>query len=227
MRILRVAIVEDEPDLAEEIAWRLQQMGMQTAALGSAGAFDAHLALHPVDIVILDLGLPDEDGISVANRLSRRDDMRIVMLTARCEPDDRVEGVKAGADVYLTKPVNLDELVSVIQRLGNRLPAALDMGWKLHVSQGLLVAPGETRLALTTRECLILRCFAQAPEQTVERQVLEEAIWGYSDESTDQRLLVNMSRLRAKLRQTNDAQELIRTCWGTGYQFTESLVVMP
>lgn len=226
MRILRVAIVEDEPDVADEIAWRLQQMGMQTATFGSAGAFDAYLPLHPVDILILDLGLPDEDGISVAHRLSRRDDMRILMLTARRGLDDRIEGVKAGADVYLTKPVNLDELVSVVQRLGSRLPVTLNMSWKLQIAQGQLTAPSEARLSLTTRECLILRCFAQAPEQTVERQALEIALWGYSDESTDQRLLVNMSRLRVKLRQANLAQELIRTCWGTGYQFTEPMVVV-
>lgn len=224
---LHVAVLEDDRDLAEEISWRLQKMGMQTVILGSAAALDIHLVGHQIDILVLDLGLPDEDGISVACRLSRREDLRIVMLTARHGLKNRIAGINAGADVYLTKPVDLNELVSVINRLAVRLPVVRRLSWGLKIAQSRLLSPSQINLTLTTRECLILRCFAQAPEQTIARQVIENMIWGYSDESTDQRLLVNMSRLRAKLRQGDDTQEVIRTCWGTGYQFTQDLTIQP
>jgi DNA-binding response OmpR family regulator len=216
---LRVVVVEDDPDLSEEIAWRLNETGMQVTACPDAKSFHAHIAEHHADVVVLDLGLPDEDGLSIAKKLSQHEDMRIVILTARAMVEDRIAGFEAGGDVYLTKPVDLAELSSVVQRLGVRLPGHIKTTWRLDTTRAILTIPEIGKVELTTKENIILQKFAEAPKQTVTRSVLVKALWGREDPSTDQRLMVNMSRLRAKLNERNDDREVIRTCWQVGYQF--------
>ncbi|MFN5746061.1 MAG: response regulator transcription factor [Methylococcaceae bacterium] len=108
---LRVVVVEDDPDLSEEIVWRLNSTGMEVTACPDAKSFHAHIAAHHADVVVLDLGLPDEDGLSIATKLSQHEDMRIVILTARAMVEDRIAGFEAGGDVYLTKPVDLAEWI--------------------------------------------------------------------------------------------------------------------
>ena len=101
---ISVIVVEDETDLAEEIAFHLQLQGMQPRLAGDGEELDRLLREQSCDVVLLDLGLPGEDGVSIAQRLAPREDLRVVMLTARNAVLDRVQGFESGADVYLTKP---------------------------------------------------------------------------------------------------------------------------
>jgi DNA-binding response OmpR family regulator len=225
MSKLRVLIVEDDCDLAEEIALPLSSCGMLATICHSAQAMDSFLSENKVDVMILDITLPDESGLSIASRLACREDMRILMLTARTHTQDRIAGFDAGGDMYMTKPVDIRELVSAVQRLGWRLPNRHDAAWRFSATRSTLTNPQNVTIKLTSVENGMVRCFANSPGGIINREQLIATIWGFYDEGINQRLLVNMSRFRSKLREANNGEEVIRTCWGVGYQFMDTLLV--
>lgn len=216
MSFWTVVIVEDDADLAEEIGFYLQRRGMTTVRCECAAALDAWLnQFAGVAVILLDLGLPDEDGISIAKRLSGRKDLRLVMLTARAMQNDRIEGFMAGADVYLTKPVDLLELATVVQRMGERLERP-QTHWTLHVTTSTLSAPGGGQVLLSQLELVFLKALAENPEGLVTRNDLELLLWQRTDLSTARRLEVLVSRLRAKL-EAVDSEGLIHSRRRGGY----------
>lgn len=227
---LNVVILEDHKDIADEISFRLTLLDMNTTVFHRIATFDAYLAEdNPMDILILDLGLPDGDGIEVAKRLSHRKDLRVVMLTARSGEKERIEGFQAGCDIYLTKPVSLDELSVVIKRLSERLQLETDLTpeikpittqiWIFDPLRDTLTLPCGNSVVLSTQESMMVRLFTISPQQVVMRKTFQNAIWQREDESTNQRLLVNMGRLKIKLKQVNNDLDVIKTHWRIGYQF--------
>lgn len=222
----RVVLVEDNVPLAEEVAFHLRGEGFVCDTVHSAAELDSRLAHGPCDVVLLDLSLPDRDGLEVARGLAGRQDMRLVMLTARSSTSDRVAGFEAGADVYLSKPIDLGELSAVIRRAGARLrlpptPHRLDLALRQ-----LLLADGRA-IALTTLETALLAALAQAPDQTLDRGTLESILWGNASTSTAKRLDILVHRLRGKFA---DALEhdvaFIVTRWGRGYALSLPLRVV-
>ncbi len=215
---LTIAIVEDDVDLAEELVFYLQYQGMVVSFFENGQQLDAWLLDNHCDVLILDLNLPHEDGLSIAKRLSTRDDLRIIMLTARAMPADRIAGFDCGADVYLHKPVNFTELVAVIRRLAKRLPETALQHWKLQTTNAFLISPSNDKIKLTTKENKFLQLLSAGESHYLTRVELETNLWGTSDIHTAHRLELLVSRLRHKLKATNT--DVIQTYWRAGYGLT-------
>jgi DNA-binding response OmpR family regulator len=221
---IRVAIVEDDAILREELAWFLGQHGFETLVANSGRGLDDLLPVTPVDVVVLDLNLPGESGFEIARRLKRHNPaIGVVMLTARSALPDRVKGYESGADIYLAKPVPAEELkaaiVSLHRRLGGQGQAP---AWLLDREQALIRPPaGHPDIALTAKELAFLLLFARAAQDTLESTTVCELMEpADSTEPLSKRALENIvSRLRKKLQPFADSQQpLIRSVWGSGYQ---------
>ena len=224
MQNIDVVIVEDNIDLAEEIGFYLQHQGMNVTTFQSGKRLDGWLSQNKCDVLILDLTLPGEDGLSIAKRLSNQKDLRIIMLTSRVMREDRIAGYEAGADVYLNKPVDFEELASVVYRLAKRIadaPIVQKYIWKLNSELFLITSPNGIEIKLTTREHIFLKLLSQDEENYSTREALEGKIWGHSDIYTSRRLDVLVSRLRTKLENPEGAT--IQTHWRNGYCFIQQI----
>lgn len=226
--MIHVALVEDNPDLREEVAFHLSRAGHAVTGLPDGLALDAHLASSPVDVLILDLGLPGEDGLAIAERLRRaRPQLPIAMLTARGQVEDRVLGLKTGADIYLVKPVDMRELSAVVESLYRRLqrdpgPAgslADTALWRLDAYTMELRSPAQESVMLTPTEFSLLRELAQAAPEPVLRTRLAAAI-GHPEPDFDyRRLETAMSRLRKKIDARCSEGGALRSARNVGYVF--------
>ena len=219
---IQVAVCEDNDALRDILVSVLPRFGLRVFGVGSSEALDRLLQERPVDIVVLDIGLPGEDGLSAAARLRReRPHLGIVMLTARALLDDRIRGMQQGADLYFVKPVDMAELAAALTSLHRRLAQAkppLRQPWKLLRGRGVLEAPDGTAIDLTENERLILACLLADPGTSVDREELIRALHWEGSEKVYMRLASAVSRLRAKVAGAapEDAFPL-RTLHGTGY----------
>ena len=224
MRNIHVVIVEDNIHLAEEMAFYLQHLEMNVITFQSGKRLDGWLENNICDVLILDLTLPGEDGLTIAKRLSSHKDLRIIMLTSRVMREDRIAGFEAGADVYLNKPVDFEELASVVYRLAKRIadaPIVQKYIWKFNSALFLMTTPEGKEIKLTKSENSFLKLLSKNKDQYSTREVLEEKIWGYSDIYTSRRLDVLVSRLRAKLESPEGIT--IQTHWSNGYCFIHQI----
>lgn len=217
---LNIAVVEDDQDLAEEVQFHLRQAGMTTFHANSAEALDRILATESIDVIVLDLGLPGEDGISIARRLSSVPNIRIVMLTARTSVLDRIQGFDSGADVYLTKPVNMQELVRVVLSVARRLPPRAET-LRLDAKRGLL-RKGEQVIELTSLELEFMVSLAKSADFRVAKVDIEHALYPQGDSTAHRKLEVMLSRFRSKLKEF-DLGDLVRTDWGRGFILTREV----
>jgi DNA-binding response OmpR family regulator len=219
-RQARVLIVEDDEDIAQVLQRSLRLEGYETriagdgeAALGAANDFVP-------DLVVLDLGLPKLDGMDVARRLRAADDVPILMLTARDALESRVEGLDAGADDYLVKPFERQELLARLRALLRRRPprgsaslvvADLSLNPDTHE-----VHRGERVVELTQREFELLEYLMRNERIVVPRQRLLEDVWGYDPFATTNTIEVFVSNLRRKLEGGGEPR-LLHTIRGAGY----------
>ena len=216
----RVLVVEDDEDIAQVLqrSLRLDGYEVRLAADGEA-AIDAAAAYHP-DLVILDLGLPRMDGMEVARRLRAADDVPILMLTARDALESRVEGLDAGADDYLVKPFERQELLARLRALLRRRPprgsASLVVG-DLQLNPDTHEVRRDSRdIELTQREFELLEYLMRNERIVVPRQRLLEEVWGYDPFATTNTIEVFVSNLRRKL-EAGDEPRLLHTIRGAGY----------
>ena len=216
----RVLVVEDDEDIALVLQRSLRMEGYEVrlAADGQA-ALDEAARFHP-DLVVLDLGLPKLDGMEVARRLRGADDVPILMLTARDALDSRVEGLDAGADDYLVKPFERQELLARVRALLRRRPprgsaslvvADLSLNPDTHE-----VARGERPIELTQREFELLEYLMRNERIVVPRQRLLEEVWGYDPFANTNTIEVFVSNLRRKLEGDGEPR-LLHTIRGAGY----------
>lgn len=223
-RQIRVAIVEDDAILREELAWFLGLHGFEVLVANSGASLDDVLPRSPVDVVVLDLNLPGESGFGIAERLRRHSpDIGIIMLTARSALIDRVKGYASGADIYLAKPVSEQELHAAIVSLHRRLSGSTQAQcWLLDWEQALIRPPqGYPDVALTDKELAFLLLFARAAQDTLESTSVCDMIkTADAVEPLSKRALENIvSRLRKKLQPLVPPERvLIRSIWGSGYQ---------
>ncbi|MFM8444846.1 MAG: response regulator transcription factor [Methylococcus sp.] len=206
-----VSIVEDEPVLREELAFQLEHHGFAVETFENAARFYRYLATRPRTLVVLDIGLDGEDGLSVCQYLRGHDvDMGIVFVTARALRAERLAGLDAGADAYLTKPVDLDELVLILRRLGQRLTAgeaaerppaeAVASGlWRLDNRSGLLITPNDTRIRLSLNESQLLRSLLAHQGEPCSHAELAAALGLLPEEYNKHRTEVIVSRLRERV----------------------------
>ncbi len=219
-RAPRILVIEDDEDIAQALQRSLRMEGyeVRTAADGAEG-LEQSGAFAP-DLVILDLGLPKVDGIDVARTLRGRDDLPILILTARDALESRVEGLDAGADDYLVKPFERQELLARLRALLRRRPprgsAPLRVGdLSLNVDTHE-VARGERTIELTQREFELLEYLMRNERIVISRQRLLDEVWGYDPFSTTNTIEVFVSNLRRKLEAEGEPR-LLHTIRGAGY----------
>lgn len=219
-----IAVVEDNADLLDDVLLALERAGHQPSGFGSAAAFWSGVQDRLPDLVVLDLGLPDADGLSVARQLREQaPSITVVMLTARAALQDRVQGWQQGADAYLCKPVHLSELVAVVEAQLRRRPEAAAIEWVIDSFHLTLSPPDGEPLGLSHAECQVLLALANAPEQKARRRELVEAM-GANYLDFDERRLENiMSRLRSKIAAAGIESAQLRAVRGLGYTFTAPL----
>ena len=216
----RVLVVEDDDEIAQVLQRSLRLDGYDVRIAGDGeAALDQAAAYHP-DLVILDLGLPKLDGIEVARRLRAADDVPILMLTARDAVESRVQGLDAGADDYLVKPFERQELLARLRALLRRRPprgsASLVVG-DLQLNPDTHEVRREQRqIELTQREFELLEYLMRNERIVVPRQRLLEEVWGYDPFATTNTIEVFVSNLRRKL-EAGDEPRLLHTIRGAGY----------
>jgi DNA-binding response OmpR family regulator len=216
----RVLVVEDDQDIADVLQRSLRMEGYEVriAGDGLAALDEAHGFLP--DVVILDLGLPRLDGIEVARELRRDDDVPILMLTARDALEARVEGLDSGADDYLVKPFERQELLARIRALLRRRPprgsAPLRVGDLTLNADTHEVARNGRAVELTQREFELLEYMMRNERIVISRQRLLDEVWGYDPFSTTNTIEVFVSNLRRKL-EAGGEPRLLHTIRGAGY----------
>jgi DNA-binding response OmpR family regulator len=219
-RAPRVLVVEDDDDIAQVLQRSLRMEGydVRLAADGVTALDQAHAFLP--DLVILDLGLPRLDGMDVARELRGRDDVPILMLTARDALEARVEGLDAGADDYLVKPFERQELLARLRALLRRRPpkgaAQLVVGDLMLNPDTHEVTRGERPIELTQREFELLEYLMRNERIVISRQRLLDEVWGYDPFSVTNTIEVFVSNLRRKL-EADGEPRLLHTIRGAGY----------
>ena len=223
----RVLVVDDEPTIGDVVSRYLRRAGYQTqVALTGHDALERAFRERP-DVIVLDLMLPDTDGLEVMRRLRRRDPLRtaFILLTARGEESDRVVGLRQGADDYVVKPFSPAELVARVDAILRRLapdpgpPAPLRFG-ELEIDPGgRLVRLGSREIELTLREFELLLFMARHPGQALTRDQLMDNVWQYTFYTDTSTVTVHIRRLRAKLERDPDRPRFLQTVWGVGYRF--------
>jgi DNA-binding response OmpR family regulator len=220
----RVLVVEDDAEIADVLRRSLRQEGyeVKTSADG-VDALDVATGFVP-DLVVLDLGLPRLDGVEVCRRLRAEGDVPILMLTARAETEDRVGGLDSGADDYLVKPFERQELLARIRALLRRRPprgaASLSVGDLTLNPDTREVKRGERELELTNREFELLEYLMRNERLVVSRERLLDDVWGYDPTAATNTIDVFISNLRRKL-EAGGEQRLLHTKRGAGYVLKE------
>lgn len=218
---MRVLLVEDDDGVADALVEALGANGHEPRRVGRGA--DALTAHRDFDLLLLDLGLPDEDGLEVLRKIRRMADVPIVVLTARGDERTIVRGLRLGADDYLVKPVRLAELLARMDAVARRSAArsapadrvvrAGDVEIDL-VARRVLVAGEE--VALTTKEFAVLAVLASRPGTAVSRQQLMDEVWGDAYLAVSRTLDVHLTQLRAKL----DRPGVLTTIRGFGYRLS-------
>lgn len=223
MAVAKVLVVDDEPGIVHLITLYLQQAGyaVLSAATG-AGALGAVERYQP-DLVVLDIGLPDIDGYVVCRELRERVSTPIIMLTARGAPRDRIAGLEGGADDYVSKPFQPDELVARVRAVLRRVCSPRQQarqysadGLTVDMMQRTVTLDGR-QVELRPKEFDLLVELISHPGRVFTREQLVEHVWGYEYLGDGATLDVHIWRLRSKLGETGRRARYIQTVWGVGY----------
>ncbi|WP_298399828.1 response regulator transcription factor [uncultured Azonexus sp.] len=217
-RTLHIAVVEDHDALREMTVAALRRPGWRVCGFESAEALYEAPEQQAIDIALLDLNLPGEDGLSLARRLrERQPGMGIIMLTVRDRIDQRVAGYEQGADIYLPKPAATEELVATVGALARRLaPRETKLAdYELDLEAGLLRGPLRS-VKLQESETALLRAFALAPGGRLETWQMQVLLG--EDKTSRLAIAIRASRLRKKLNDAGATEEALRAIRGQGYR---------
>ena len=221
----RILVVDDDPGIREVLTDYLGQHGYAAEGAATAAEMDRAIAARPPDLIVLDLMMPGEDGLSVCRRIAGKGPP-IVMLSAMGEDTDRIIGLELGADDYLAKPCNPRELLARVRAVLRRprdeaagdAPALLFAGWRLDLMRRELTRPDQQVVPLSAGEFALLRAFAERPGRVMTRDQLLERARGTDADIFDRAMDVQISRLRKKL-DDGSGLEMIQTLRGEGYMF--------
>ncbi|HXH04300.1 MAG TPA: response regulator [Candidatus Competibacteraceae bacterium] len=230
-----VLIVDDDREIRELLQDFLGRHGYRVQAVGDGRAMFKALETGRYDLIVLDLMLPGEDGLSLCRRLRTVSNLPVVMLTALGEETERILGLEMGADDYLAKPFSPRELLAriraVLRRSGTRQPAAGSLGqvlsfagWRLDLARRELRSPDDVLVPLTSGEFELLAAFAEHPQRVLSREQLLDLTKGRDALPFDRSIDVQLSRLRRKIERDPKAPELIKTVRSGGYIFTAAVV---
>lgn len=219
---MRILLVEDDRRLAESVAAQLREAGFSVDVVGSGKTALYESAVYPYDLIVLDLRLPDMDGVEVCRALrARGTPTRILMATARDGVEDRIDGLETGADDYLIKPYSNRELIARIRALLRRpadpLPAVLRVE-DLELNTGVRSARrGARQIALTTKEFAVLEYLMRNPGRVVTREQIGDHAWDANFDPFSNVIDVYIARLRRKVDDPGE-RPLIETVRGAGYR---------
>jgi len=221
---MRVLVVEDDAMIARGLTTALQQSGFAVDCMSDGQSALAALATTGFDLVLLDLGLPLRDGISVLRELRRRGDTTpVIILTARDEIQSRIAGLDSGADDYIVKPFDLDEVLarmrSVLRRAAGRGDPCIVHGALRLDPVGRTVERSGTPVSLSAHEYAVLEALLQRPGAVLSRAQLEDRLYGWNEPIASNAVEVYIHGLRRKL-----GSELIRTVRGVGYLIPKDIV---
>ncbi len=220
IRPLDIIVVDDDPTLRAILSSGLAHFGHRVRTANDGAEMDALLSAAPAEAIILDVGLPGENGFEIAARLRRHWQGGIIMATGLGDVEQRVLGRDSGADIYLVKPVDLRELASAVDSLARRLSVPASPAWRLDASLSMLRTPAGIPIPLTGHECLLLRPLFDRAGENVPRAILFQALDYPDGRHGDRRLEALVSRLRAKLRERAPGEPLpLRGRTNLGYAF--------
>ncbi|HMO07282.1 MAG TPA: response regulator transcription factor [Paracoccaceae bacterium] len=227
-----VAILDDEPEIRRMLKDALDEAGFRTTAFARATEFEASLNRTTPDVCLVDLGLPDRDGLAVVHRLALESGSAIIIISGRAQVQDRVTGLELGADDYIIKPFDPAEVVARVRarlrRPRTEAPGqpqvARFAGWTALFDRYLLVAADGTEVPFSHAEGEVLRLFLESPKRLISRAQMQESLGGAAGETFDRAMDVRISRLRTKLREDPRNPRLIKTIYGAGYIFLGDVV---
>jgi len=236
---VHVLAVDDDPSMRQMIADYLGDNDIQVTVARSGKEIAPVMARHTIDLIILDLKMPGEDGMQIARELRAESEVPIIILTGRKDEADRVMGLELGADDYLTKPFSPRELLARIRALLRRsrnqqnvaevlqkIRAYRFAGWELNVRLRRLTSRDRAVVRLTNTEFNLLAAFLAAPQRVLSRDQLLGLSRLHNDEVYDRSIDTQVVRLRKKLESCDDQNRLIRTERGAGYVFTAPVEIV-
>ena len=227
-----IAVIEDSVDLREELSFYLAQKGYNVWSVGSAEAFWKELHLSPADIVLVDIGLPGENGFNVVEQLGKMQNFGLIIISARGSQEDNRLGLQSGADLYLVKPISFSHLVSSIDALWHRMQNNKTHAvsrtnnterWVLNIPSRTLVSPVDGELKLSQQEYNLVAALSDAPQEVFSKETLHNLLFQYEEESDEHRIDVILNRLRKKAREQHFKLP-IHSIFGKGVVFTGQII---
>ncbi|GLI91945.1 response regulator [Methylocystis echinoides] len=231
-----ILLVEDDAEIGELISRYLENNGMGVTWVESGEALDRKLASAAYDIIILDLNLPGEDGLSICRRVSASRDIPIIIVTAKGEDVDKIVGLEMGADDYLVKPFNPRELLARVRAVLRRAePQARGnddaarqtfqfLGWRVNLLAREVVSPAGAKVAMTGAEFDLLHAFCENPNRVLTRDQLINMTHGRTAGPFERSIDVLVSRLRQKLEKDPKTPSMIQTIRSEGYMLSAPVV---
>jgi DNA-binding response OmpR family regulator len=232
---LYILVVDDDPRIRQMLTRYFEQEGYRVSAAANGTAMRAQLNAKPVDVILLDVVMPGEDGLTIAREIRARSDVGIIMLTGRDEVLDRVVGLEVGADDYIAKPFHLREVLARVKSVVRRRKAAPDRaqrseeraedvirfdGWLLDTARRRLVSPGGEDVALTSGEFDLLAALAKHPGRVFSRETLMEHTRGHGLKAFDRTIDAQIARLRKKIERNPKNPTIVKSVRAVGYVFT-------
>lgn len=218
-----IAVVEDDEDIRGNVCRFLAKSGFRSWGAESAEDFYVQLLRRRADLVVVDIGLPGEDGLSLVRRLSEMG-VATVLMTARAELESRIQGLNSGALQYFVKPVDMEELVAGIRSQLRRLMLQitrpeLEPSWRLDRACARLIAPNQLAVELTSRELELLDCLMAKQGALVTKQALTEAVGAKDADDGFHRVESQLTRLRRKTLEATQLALPVRSVFGRGLVF--------
>ena len=230
----QILILEDDVDSLNEIAETLSEEGFHILPVDTAEAMWFTIEKQPIDLFLIDLNIPDGNGLTIVKHIREKSDVGIIIISGKTSEIDRVVGLEIGADDYITKPFSPRELIarvrSVLRRTQSNTysiepanPAEQIIlefsGWAFNLGAHHIISPNEKIVDLTTAEFELLRAFVEAPNRVLSRDFLIDRVHGNDRAVYDRSIDGLVSRLRKKLKQTGEIAPIIKTIRGIGYMF--------
>lgn len=229
-----IAIIEDEPEVLALLSSTLADAGYDIQTYSHAADFENALCESSPDLCIVDLGLPDKDGLGVVSNIAAKSDAAILVISGRTGLNDRITGLELGADDYLAKPFEPREVVARVRALMRRRDAATSTaektvytfsGWQVDFATFLLTDETGATQRLSASEASLLLVFLKSTKRLITREQLQVALDDRSDSiSFDRTIDVRISRLRSKLNDKTRNPKIIKTIYGAGYIFISDVV---
>ncbi len=221
-----VAILDDEAEIRRMLSDALEEAGFRTTAYARATEFEAGLKRSQPDVCLVDLGLPDRDGLALVHRLALESGATIIIISGRAQVQDRVTGLELGADDYIIKPFDPAEVVARIRARLRKPRAETPLqqvarfaGMCAQFDRYILIDAQGRETPFSHAEGEVLRLFLESPNRLISRAQMQQALGGVAGESFDRAMDVRISRLRTKLGEDPKNPKLIKTIYGAGYIF--------